>query len=65
MPLLLFSMFFNYAVALLIHRWRGQRGARVAVVTGVAVNLLLLGILNTPTSSWTFGPGEPPARRRI
>ena len=42
-PILLFSMFFNYSAALLIHRWRGQRLARVCVVTGVTVNLLLLG----------------------
>ena len=42
-PLLIFSMFFNYAVALLIHRWRGQRAARATLAIGVAVNLLLLG----------------------
>ncbi len=42
-PLLLFSIGFNYAVAECINRWRGQRAARVAVIAGVAVNLLLLG----------------------
>jgi alginate O-acetyltransferase complex protein AlgI len=42
-PLLLFSMVLNYSVASLIHRWRGQPLARVALVTGVTVNLLMLG----------------------
>ncbi len=42
-PLLLFSIGFNYAIAEGINRWRGKPAARVAVISGVAINLLLLG----------------------
>ncbi len=42
-PLLLFSIGFNYAIAEGINRWRGRPAARVAVIAGVAINLLLLG----------------------
>jgi D-alanyl-lipoteichoic acid acyltransferase DltB (MBOAT superfamily) len=42
-PLLLFSIGFNYAVAEGITRWRDRPGARAMLVCGVAVNLLLLG----------------------
>ena len=42
-PLLLFSIGFNYSIAKGINRWRGRPAARLAVMTGVAVNLLLLG----------------------
>jgi D-alanyl-lipoteichoic acid acyltransferase DltB (MBOAT superfamily) len=42
-PLLLFSIGFNFAVAKLIHRWRGDRRGRGALIAGLAVNLLLLG----------------------
>ncbi len=41
-PLLLFSIAFNYTMAELISRYRHRPGARAAVVTGVTVNLLLL-----------------------
>lgn len=42
-PLLLFSIGFNYAIAGLIHRWRGRPASRAAMVTGLLVNLLMLG----------------------
>ena len=42
-PLLLFSIGFNYGVAAAIHRWRGRRRARGLLVAGVALNLGLLG----------------------
>lgn len=42
-PLLLFSIGFNYAIAEIITRHRQHRAARVAIVLGVALNLLLLG----------------------
>ena len=42
-PLLLFSIGFNYAIAEGINRWRGRPAARAAIIAGVAINLLLLG----------------------
>ena len=42
-PLLLFSIGFNYAVAEGIHRLRGKPASRAVLITGVTVNLLLLG----------------------
>ncbi len=42
-PLLLFSIGFNYTIAELISRHRHRPGARAAVATGVTINLLLLG----------------------
>jgi D-alanyl-lipoteichoic acid acyltransferase DltB (MBOAT superfamily) len=42
-PLLLFSICFNYAIAEIISRHRHHPAARVAIVAGVALNLLLLG----------------------
>lgn len=42
-PLLLFSIAFNYTVAEVINRQRNRPGARTAILTGVSVNLLLLG----------------------
>src|SRR5947207_9713450 len=42
-PLLLFSIFFNYTIAEAIARWRGRSLAKAACATGVGVNLLLLG----------------------
>jgi D-alanyl-lipoteichoic acid acyltransferase DltB (MBOAT superfamily) len=59
---LLFSIGFNYTVAGLIHRWRGQPRARTAVVTGVIVNLLLLGYYkytNFIVSSLGWACGRP------
>ena len=42
-PLLLFSIGFNYAIAEVITRHRQHQAAKVAIVLGVALNLLLLG----------------------
>ncbi len=42
-PLLLFSIGFNYAVAEFLSRQRGRRAARAGIVAGVGLNLLLLG----------------------
>ncbi len=42
-PLLLFSICFNYAIAEIITRHRHHPAARVTIVVGVALNLLLLG----------------------
>ena len=42
-PLLLFSIGFNYAVAEGITVWRGRPAARWALTAGVTINLLLLG----------------------
>src|SRR6266480_4835195 len=42
-PLLLFSIGCNYMVAVLIHRYRHHRAARVVFIVGIASNLLLLG----------------------
>ncbi len=42
-PLLLFSIGFNYIIAEIITRHRHHPAARVAIVAGVSLNLLLLG----------------------
>ena len=42
-PLLLFSIGFNYAAAEGITAWRGRPAARWALTAGVTINLLLLG----------------------
>jgi alginate O-acetyltransferase complex protein AlgI len=42
-PLLLFSISFNYTIAEIITRHRHHRAAKVAIVVGVSLNLLLLG----------------------
>ena len=42
-PLLIFSIGFNYAIAEVITRHRQHQAAKVAIVLGVALNLLLLG----------------------
>jgi alginate O-acetyltransferase complex protein AlgI len=42
-PLLLFSICFNYAIAEALTRAGSHRGARLVCAAGVAVNLLLLG----------------------
>jgi D-alanyl-lipoteichoic acid acyltransferase DltB (MBOAT superfamily) len=42
-PLLLFSIGFNYGMAEWMNRHRGKRRARWALTAGVSVNLLLLG----------------------
>ena len=43
LPLLLFSICFNYAVAEGLLRYRGQRLSRVLLTGGVGLNLVLLG----------------------
>ena len=42
-PLLLFSITFNYTIAEIISRHRHHPAAKVAIVLGVSLNLLLLG----------------------
>ena len=42
-PLLLFSICFNYSVAEFITRHRHLPAARAAIIIGVSLNLLLLG----------------------
>ncbi len=42
-PLLLFSIAFNYSIAEIITRHRHHPAARAAIVAGVSLNLLLLG----------------------
>jgi D-alanyl-lipoteichoic acid acyltransferase DltB (MBOAT superfamily) len=42
-PLLLFSIGFNYTIAEIITRHRHRHAAKVAIVVGVSLNLLLLG----------------------
>src|ERR1035437_449977 len=42
-PLLLFSIGFNYSIAEIIARHRHRPAARAAIIVGVSLNLLLLG----------------------
>jgi D-alanyl-lipoteichoic acid acyltransferase DltB (MBOAT superfamily) len=42
-PLLIFSIVFNFTIAELLNRWRGRPAARRTITVGVGVNLLLLG----------------------
>jgi D-alanyl-lipoteichoic acid acyltransferase DltB (MBOAT superfamily) len=64
-PLLLFSIGFNYAAAEGITRWRGRAGSRAVLVFGVGVNLLLLGYYkytNFVLEAFGRASGQTPAR---
>ncbi|OQX80121.1 MAG: membrane-bound O-acyltransferase family protein [Bacteroidetes bacterium 4484_276] len=64
--LLVFSVLINYSVGLLIHKYRGGNGAKIALGTGVGLNLLIIIIfkysnfifdnINILISDFGYGP---------
>ena len=57
--LMLFSTALDYTCGQMVERHRGQRGAKIALLVSVCVNLGLLGVFKY--SDFDFWHGAPPA----